>query len=149
MITMADPISCDLLRTQRPVSESGDGTFEDATERASLPVTGVRYGSGCSFVDYDRDGYFDLFVANYVDLDLEKTPLRARANFVYGSASRHVRAARLALAHNVLYHNNHDGTFTDVSESAGIFKPGGRYGLGVSLPTSITMAGPISTSPVI
>ncbi|MBV9763579.1 MAG: VCBS repeat-containing protein, partial [Acidobacteriaceae bacterium] len=52
----------------------GDGTFEDVTEKAKLPVTGIRYGSGCSFVDYDRDGYLDLFVANYVDLDLTKTP---------------------------------------------------------------------------
>jgi len=52
----------------------GDGTFEDVTEKAKLPVTGIRYGSGCSFVDYDRDGYLDLFVANYVDLDIGKTP---------------------------------------------------------------------------
>ena len=52
----------------------GDGTFEDATAKARLPVTGIRYGSGCSFVDYDRDGYLDLFVANYVDLNLSATP---------------------------------------------------------------------------
>ena len=52
----------------------GDGTFEDATEKAKLPTSGIRYGSGCSFLDYDRDGYLDLFVANYVDLDLNKTP---------------------------------------------------------------------------
>src|SRR4029079_18364517 len=48
----------------------GNGQFEDATERAKLPVSGTRYGSGCSFLDYDRDGYLDLFVANYVELDL-------------------------------------------------------------------------------
>src|SRR5947208_2805837 len=52
----------------------GDGTFEDATAKAGLPSTGIRYGSGCSFLDYDHDGFLDLFVANYVDLDLAATP---------------------------------------------------------------------------
>src|SRR6476659_4339130 len=52
----------------------GDGTFADVTKTAGLPVTGTRWGSGCAFVDYDRDGYLDIFVANYVDLDLDKTP---------------------------------------------------------------------------
>jgi enediyne biosynthesis protein E4 len=99
----------------------GDGTFEDVTAKARLPVTGTRYGSGCTFVDYDRDGYLDLFVANYVDLDLATTPPHP------GSDPR-----GLPLAHNVLYHNNRDGTFTDVSENSGILKPGGRYGLGVA-----------------
>lgn len=110
----------------------GDGTFEDVTERAHLPVTGVRYGSGCSFVDYDRDGYLDLFVANYVDLDLNKTPHPGSGEFcVWKSIPVMCGPRGLPLAHNVLYRNNHDGTFTDVSEAAGILKPGGRYGLGV------------------
>src|SRR6185312_12516849 len=52
----------------------GDGRFTDVTAAAGLPVTGTRWGSGCAFVDYDRDGYLDIFVANYVDLDLDKTP---------------------------------------------------------------------------
>jgi hypothetical protein len=50
----------------------GDGTFEDATAKAGLPTTGIRWGSGCAFVDYDKDGFLDLFVANYVDLDLDR-----------------------------------------------------------------------------
>ncbi|HEY3936029.1 MAG TPA: CRTAC1 family protein [Bryobacteraceae bacterium] len=110
----------------------GDGTFEDATEKAHLPVTGIRYGSGCSFVDYDRDGYLDLFVANYVDLDLKNTPRPGHGDFcVWKSIPVMCGPRGLPLAHNVLYHNNRDGTFTDVSEAAGILKPGGRYGLGV------------------
>jgi enediyne biosynthesis protein E4 len=110
----------------------GDGTFEDVTERAKLPVTGVRYGSGCSFVDYDRDGYLDLFVANYVDLDLNKTPRPGQGEYcVWKSIPVMCGPRGLPLAHNALYHNNRDGTFTDVSEAAGILKPGGRYGLGV------------------
>jgi hypothetical protein len=110
----------------------GDGTFEDATEKAKLPVTGTRYGSGCSFVDYDRDGKLDLFVANYVDLDLDKTPRPGQSGFCEWKGIPVMCGPRgLPLAHNVLYHNNGNGTFTDVSETAGILKPGGRYGLGV------------------
>jgi len=110
----------------------GDGTFEDVTEKAHLPVTGVRYGSGCSFVDYDRDGYLDLFVANYVDLDLAKTPHPGQGEFCTWKGIPVMCGPRgLPLAHNILYRNNRDGTFTDVTETAGISKPGGRYGLGV------------------
>jgi enediyne biosynthesis protein E4 len=110
----------------------GNGTFEDVTEKAKLPVTGVRYGSGCSFVDYDRDGYLDLFIANYVDLDLNTTPRPGQGNFCVWKGIPVMCGPRgLPLAHNVLYHNNGNGTFTDVSESSGILKAGGRYGLGV------------------
>ncbi len=110
----------------------GNGTFEDATAKAHLPVTGTRYGSGCSFVDYDRDGRLDLFVANYVDLDLTSTPHPGSGEFCVWKEIPVMCGPRgLPLAHNVLYHNNGDGTFTDVSEEAGILKPGGRYSLGV------------------
>jgi enediyne biosynthesis protein E4 len=110
----------------------GDGTFEDATEKAKLPVSGIRYGSGCSFFDYDHDGYLDFFVANYVDLDLTKTPHPGQGDFcVWKDIPVMCGPRGLPLGHNVLYHNNRDGTFTDVSEASGISKPGGRYGLGV------------------
>ncbi|MBV8552185.1 MAG: CRTAC1 family protein [Acidobacteriaceae bacterium] len=110
----------------------GDGTFEDVTEKARLPVTGIRFGSGCSFVDYDRDGYLDLFIANYVDLDLNTTPHPGQGDYCVWKGIPVMCGPRgLPKAHNVLYHNNGDGTFTDVSEKAGILKPGGRYGLGV------------------
>jgi enediyne biosynthesis protein E4 len=111
----------------------GDGSFEDATANAGLPVTGVRYGSGCSFVDYDRDGYLDLFIANYVDLDLAATPRPGQSGFCEWKGLAVMCGPRgLPLAHNVLYHNNGKGSFTDVSEKAGILKPGGRYALGVA-----------------
>ena len=110
----------------------GDGTFEDVTAKAKLPTTGVRFGSGCSFVDYDRDGYLDLVVANYVDLDLDKTPRPGQSDFCEWKSIPVMCGPRgLPKAHNVLYHNNHDGTFSDVSEAAGFLKPGGRYSLGV------------------
>ncbi len=110
----------------------GDGSFEDVTAKARLPIDGIRYGSGCSFTDYDRDGYLDLFVANYVDLDLEKTPRPGYGDYCVWKGIPVMCGPRgLPKAHNILYHNNRDGTFSDVSESAGILKPGGRYGLGV------------------
>ena len=110
----------------------GDGTFEDVTGKAKLPTTGIRYGSGCSFVDYDRDGYLDIVVANYVDLDLAKTPRPGQSDFCEWKAIPVMCGPRgLPKAQNILYHNNHDGTFSDVSEAAGFLKPGGRYSLGV------------------
>ena len=110
----------------------GDGTFEDVTAKAHLPTSGIRYGTGCSFVDYDRDGYLDIVVANYVDLDLDKTPRPGQSDFCQWKSIPVMCGPRgLPKAHNVLYHNNHDGTFTDVSEAAGFLKPGGRYSLGV------------------
>ena len=111
----------------------GNGTFRDVTAQAKLPVEGIRYGSGCSFLDYDRDGNLDLFVANYVDLDLSKTPTPGSGAFCVWKEIPVMCGPRgLPLAHNILYHNNGDGTFTDVSEKAGILKPGGRYSLGVA-----------------
>jgi enediyne biosynthesis protein E4 len=110
----------------------GNGAFEDVTEKAKLPVTGTRYGSGCAFIDYDRDGFLDFFVSNYVDLDLNKTPRPGNGDFCQWKGIPVMCGPRgLPLAHNALYRNNRDGTFTDVSEPAGILKPGGRYSLGV------------------
>lgn len=111
----------------------GDGTFADATAEARLPVTGTRYGSGCSFLDYDRDGRLDLFVANYVDLDLARTPKPGEnPGCNWKGLPVWCGPNGLPAATNVLYHNNGDGTFTDVSATAGILKPGGRYNLGVA-----------------
>ena len=110
----------------------GKGKFQDATSEARLPTTGVRYGAGCAFVDYDRDGWLDLFVSNYVDLDLTTTPKPGTNQFCQWKGLPVMCGPRgLPLGRNVLYHNNGDGTFSDVSAGAGILKPGGRYGLGV------------------
>ncbi len=57
---------------------NGDGTFTDVTEKAGLRQDAVRYGSGCTWVDYDRDGHLDLFVANYLNTTLESCRSRAR-----------------------------------------------------------------------
>jgi hypothetical protein len=111
----------------------GNGKFADATSEAHLPVSGIRFGSGCSFVDYDRDGWLDLFVANYLDLDLAKTPKPGEDPACnWKGLAVWCGPHGLPPARNVLYHNNRDGTFTDVSRQAGILKPDGRYGLGVA-----------------
>jgi enediyne biosynthesis protein E4 len=110
----------------------GNGSFAEATGEAHLPITGVSYGAGCSFVDYDRDGWLDLFVANYVALDLAKTPKPGESPACnWKGLPVWCGPHGLPTATNLLYHNNHDGTFTDVSAAAGILKPGGRYNLGV------------------
>lgn len=110
----------------------GDGTFTDATAIAGLPTTGTRWGAGCAFLDYDKDGKLDLFVSNYVDLDLEKTPKPgADPNCRWKGIPVMCGPRGLPRALNVLYRNEGGGKFKDVSEAAGILKPGGRYGLGV------------------
>jgi len=106
--------------------------FSDVTARAKLPASGTRWGTGCSFLDYDRDGWLDLFVANYVDLDLSKTPKPGQNPNCFWKGIPVMCGPRgLPLGYNVLYRNQSDGTFVDVSEPNGILKPGGRYGLGV------------------
>jgi enediyne biosynthesis protein E4 len=111
---------------------NGGAKFVDVTQEAGLPVTGSRWGSGCAFVDYDRDGYLDLFISNYVDLDLATAPKPGdRPECKWKGIDVMCGPRGLPAARNVLYHNERDGTFRDVSEKTGILKPGGRYGLGV------------------
>ena len=110
----------------------GNGKFEDVTQRAGLPVDGNRWGSGCAFLDYDRDGLLDIFVANYVDLDLGNIPKPGSSKTCeWKGLAVWCGPHGLPTGRNILYHNNGDGTFTDVSQKAGILAPGGRYGLGV------------------
>ena len=109
----------------------GTGKFQDITARAGLPVTGTRWGSGCAFIDYDRDGLLDIFVANYIDLDIPSTPKPSSTrNCEWKGIAVSCGPRGLPTAHNALYHNNGDGTFTDVSTRSGILVPGGCYGLG-------------------
>jgi enediyne biosynthesis protein E4 len=110
------------------------GRFQDATSAAGLPAAGTRWGSGCAWLDYDRDGFVDLFVANYVDLDLQKTPKPGEAtDCIWKGMPVFCGPLGLPKARNALYRNRRDGTFEDVSINTGILKPGGRYGLGVTV----------------
>src|SRR5439155_23234 len=88
-------------------------------------------GCGAAFVDYDHDGRLDLFVANYIDLDLKTAPLPEAGPCLYKGVTVACGPPGLPGGKNILYHNNGDGTFSDVSEKAGITRANGTYGLGV------------------
>jgi hypothetical protein len=107
---------------------NGNGTFTDATKKAKLDFTGTRWGSGCTFIDYDRDGKLDLFVSNYLTFDLKDAPIPGKtANCVWKGIPVNCGPKGLPFAHNWLYHNNGDGTFTDVSGKSGISVVTDRY----------------------
>lgn len=109
---------------------NGDGTFTDVTDKAGVAGEG-RWNTGCAFVDYDRDGHLDLFVANYIDLDLKTAPLPESGPCLYKGVMVACGPPGLQGGKNILYHNNGNGTFADVSEASGIRKTQGTYGLGV------------------
>jgi hypothetical protein len=110
---------------------NGDGTFTDVTDKAGVGGNGKRWNTGCAFVDYDRDGKLDLFVANYIDLDLATAPVPESGPCLYKGVMVACGPPGLKGGKNILFHNNGDGTFTDVSESSGILSANGTYGLGV------------------
>ncbi len=102
---------------------NGDGTFTDVTKKAGLWRDSVRWGTGCAFVDYDRDGHLDLFVSEYVDFDPNHTPEPGSSALCQWKGISVMCGPRgLKGTRNELYHNNGNGTFTDVSEKSGISK---------------------------
>jgi enediyne biosynthesis protein E4 len=112
---------------------NGNGTFTDVTRSAGLENATPRWGAGCSWLDYDGDGRLDLFVSNYLDFNFERVP---RAGETEGCNYKGVLVncgpRGLAHSYHSLYRNNGDGTFTDVSEKAGIHKVDPGYGLTVA-----------------
>jgi hypothetical protein len=109
---------------------NGDGTFTEVTKEAGLLNTEPRFGSGCTFVDYDRDGHLDLFVSNYVLFDTKSVPRGGELSSC--NAEKVFCGPRgLQYGRHSLYRNNGDGTFRDVSSAAGIEKASSGYGLTV------------------
>jgi len=109
---------------------NGDGTFTDVTHKAGLDQVKVRWGAGCTFLDYDRDSHLDLFVCNYLQLDPSTIPPASNTSYCQWKGVPTMCGPRgLPGDTNILYHNNGDGTFTDVSEKSGILKPGPRYSI--------------------
>ena len=109
---------------------NGNGTFTDVTVKAG--VNDPRWSTGASFFDYDHDGYLDLFVANYVDFDINHLPEFGQGQTcTYKSIPVQCGPRGLKGAGDSLFHNNGDGTFTEVSKKAGVSDPEGFYGLGV------------------
>lgn len=109
---------------------NGDGTFTDITARAGLKRKDSRWNAGCTFVDYNRDGRLDLFVSEYLKFDFDTTPLPGKnSNCNWKGIPVNCGPRGLPTGSNMLYRNNGDGTFTDVSEASGIAKVNGRYGM--------------------
>jgi hypothetical protein len=112
---------------------NGDGTFTDVSDKAGVSGTGKSWGNGCAFLDFDRDGHLDLFVANYVDFDLATAPAPGdRPNCIWKGVPVMCGPMGLPAASNLLYHNRGDGTFEDVTKKARIDKTNGHYSLSVS-----------------
>ena len=106
-----------------------DGTFADVTRSSGLGVD-KGWATGLAFGDYDGDGYVDLFVPHYVALDLEHLPVfGSQKTCTYHQVEVQCGPRGLKGAPDTLYHNNHDGTFTEVSRSAGVNDPQGFFGL--------------------
>jgi hypothetical protein len=109
---------------------NGDGTFSDVTEKAGLLHPGTPWGSGCTFVDYDRDGKLDLFVANYLEFDFKSVPKPGEnTNCNWKGIPVNCGPRGLPPGSVALYHNNGNGTFTDVSEKSGMRKIKGSYAM--------------------
>lgn len=108
----------------------GDGSFVDVTEKSGLMQKVTRWNTGCSFLDYDKDGHLDLFVANYVDFNLKKSMSKSDQKCIWKGIPVYCGPQGLPTGANILYHNNGDGTFTDVSTQSGITQPSPVYGLG-------------------
>ena len=108
---------------------NGDGTFTDITEKAGLKTARDEWNTGCSFLDYDRDGKVDLFISRYVDFTYDSVPRPGQGQWCQWKGLNVMCGPRgLKLPVNALYHNNGDGTFTDVSKKSGITNTSGCYG---------------------
>jgi hypothetical protein len=109
-----------------------DGTFTDVAEKAGVTLGG--WSTGATWGDYDHDGFLDLFVPGYVKFDPENPPIAGKGGIPPGFCQFRgltvmcgPRGLRGETDH--LFHNNRDGTFTDVSVRAGVSDPSGYYGL--------------------
>ncbi|HET7207122.1 MAG TPA: CRTAC1 family protein [Terriglobales bacterium] len=110
---------------------NGDGTFTDVTAKAG--VGDKRNSTGAAFGDYDNDGLVDLMVTNYVDFHFDNLPGFGKIPIcTYRGLDVQCGPRGLKGAGDSLYHNNGDGTFTEVSKAAGVDDPDGYYGLGVT-----------------
>ena len=107
---------------------NGNGTFSDVTKQCGLAQNAVRYGSGCTWVDYDRDGHLDLFVANYLSTTLDALPKPGtNPDCTWKGVAVNCGPRGLPTGSVQLFHNNGDGTFRDVSRQSGVAAASGSY----------------------
>jgi enediyne biosynthesis protein E4 len=108
---------------------NGDGTFSDVTAHAGLKTSRDEWSTGCSFVDYDRDGKADLFVVRYVDFSYDSVPRPGQGPWCQWKGINVMCGPRgLKPGTNALFRNNGDGTFADVSQKSGVLNTGSCYG---------------------
>jgi len=107
---------------------NGDGTFTEVTKEAGLLGDKVRWGSGCTFIDYDRDGYLDLFVGAYLEFNPDAIPSPgANTNCTWKGVPVNCGPRGLPRGAPALYRNNGNGTYTDVTAKSGLGKLTGGY----------------------
>lgn len=110
-----------------------NGVFENVSDKAGVSGSGKAWGTGCAFVDYDRDGRVDLMIANYVDFDLSTAPAPGeRPSCIWKGVPVMCGPRGLASAKNILYRNRGDGTFEDSTRKAHIDQTEGHYAFSVS-----------------
>jgi enediyne biosynthesis protein E4 len=118
---------------QNRLYHNRSGVFTEVADKAGVAGTGKAWGTGCAFVDYDRDGRLDLMVANYVDFNLSTAPAPGeRPSCIWKGVPVMCGPRGLPGAKNILYHNRGDGTFEDVTRKARIDQTEGHYCLSVS-----------------
>lgn len=125
-----DDLFCGFWGHNALFHNNGDGTFTNMSKKAGIYNDRVRWTSGSTWLDYDRDGWLDLFVANFIEFDISKVPTPGGEQSCNWKGISVMCGPRgLPAGTNLLYHNNGDGTFTDVTEKSGILKPGPRYAI--------------------
>jgi enediyne biosynthesis protein E4 len=125
-----EDLFCTYFGQNKLFRNNGDGTFTDVTKEAGLLNDTPRWGAGCTFVDYNRDGHLDLFVSNYLQFDFQHVPKPgANSNCNWKGVPVECGPRGLPPGYHSLYRNNGDGTFTDVSRQAGISELRESYGM--------------------
>ena len=109
---------------------NSDGTFTDVTRHAGLILPGNPWCTGCTWIDYDRDGKLYLFITSYVQFDPARVPKPGSGSYCkWHGVAVNCGPRGLPLGRNWLFHNNGDGMFTDVSFKSGILNARPGYGL--------------------
>jgi hypothetical protein len=128
-----EDIFCTYFGQNRLYRNNGDGTFTDVTKQAGLwEDSPTRWGAGCAFLDYNRDGHLDLFVSNYIRFSFEHAPIPGESSTCnWKGIPVNCGPRGLPTGRHSLYRNNGDGTFTDVTKQAGIAGATESYGMTV------------------
>jgi len=127
-----EDLFCTFYGQNKLYRNNGDGTFTDVTKQAGLENSKTRWGAGCTFFDYNRDGHLDLFVSNYVQFDATHIPKPGQDVYCnWKGVPVNCGPRGLPPGYHSLYRNSGDGTFADVSVRAGIDGLRGSYGMTV------------------